>query len=461
MSAYRKTARAAWNRTPARVRRTLRPAVKAVHRHRQLLTIVASRTFDKEWYEAQRGRRFDSQRAAVADYLCQPRRSYLSPHPLFEPEWLDDRQWASRSTDPLVWFLRSNRTFRRSPHPLVDAWAANAVRDEGAPTAAAWRRLVRSLTPNTPLPLGPGYREVTWSELRSALVNEVAAWRRDQQLAEVPRSQLTWNRRVEVPASASIDRLWRQGSDGRPFVSVVVPTWNRASLLARSIGSVQAQTWSDFEIIVVDDGSTDDTYHVVRGICEFDTRVRLVTIERAGVSAARNRGIDEARGELVAFLDTDNTWEPDFLRSMVEAIEANEWDLAHAVLRVEDRNGGYFRAFEGTHDHLLVGNYIDLNVLVVRASLLREIGGFDTTLRRAIDYDLVLRLSRRADLHLVPVVGAVYAGESSDGHRISVSEPTSWNAVVRSRHLIDWDEVASKRREPDRVSVASSVPRQT
>ena len=131
------------------------------------------------------------------------------------------------------------------------------------------------------------------------------------------------------------------------------------------------------------------------------------------------------------------------------------WDLAHAVLRVEDRRRWmYFRAFEGTHDHLLVGNYIDLNVLVVRASLLREIGGFDTTLRRAIDYDLVLRLSRRADLHLVPVVGAVYAGESSDGHRISVSEPTSWNAVVRARHLIDWDEVASKRREPDRVSVA-------
>ena len=134
---------------PRRVlRRTLRPTAMAVLRHRQLLTIIASRTFDKEWYEAQRGERFDSQRAAVADYLRQPRRAYLSPHPLFEPEWLDDRQWASRAADPLVWFLRSNRSFRRSPHPLVDAWAANAVRDEEASTAAVWRRLVRSLTPN-------------------------------------------------------------------------------------------------------------------------------------------------------------------------------------------------------------------------------------------------------------------------------------------------------------------------
>jgi hypothetical protein len=445
--------RRVWARMPAPAKRVARPAVKLHQRYEQLATIVWSGTFDQEWYEAQRGRQFDSRRAAIVDYLRRARDEYLSPHPLFEPVWFDN-DWESRRLDPLVWFLRSDAPTRRSPHPLLDHWMLHGGIPPDASAAARWVALVRSLSADTALTLAPDFRAVRWGELRSSLLAEASKWRRDVSLLQAPRLQTIWNDVDQTSTVTPVAEQAEYGPKDRPLVSVVIPTWNRASLVARAIASVQAQTFSDFEVIVVDDGSTDDTVHVLRGICEFDQRMRAFSIDHAGVSAARNHGIAEARGELVAFLDTDNTWEPGYLQAMITVMQRERWDLAHAVLRVEDGNDGYYRAFEGTRDHLLVANYIDLNVLMVRATLLRKVGGFEPTLRRVVDWDLVLRLSLHADLHLVPVVGAVYAEDPTDDRRITVSELFSWGAVVRARHLIDWDAVAARTQRDGRVTVA-------
>jgi O-antigen biosynthesis protein len=111
---------------------------------------------------------------------------------------------------------------------------------------------------------------------------------------------------------------------------------------------------------------------------------------------------------------------------------------AYAAMEVHDGDRVYYRGFGGGREHLLIGNHIDLNVLVVRADLLGKVGGFAEDLRRTVDYDLVLRLTELAELTYLPFIGAIYTEDREDAVRISVREPLSWDYVVRSRHAIDW-----------------------
>jgi len=103
------------------------------------------------------------------------------------------------------------------------------------------------------------------------------------------------------------------------MISIVIPLYNKAALVRRTLDSVFAQTYQDFEIVIVDDGSTDGSAHVVASIA--DARIRLISQQNAGVSAARNRGIREARGEYIALLDADDEWKPDYLASQMALAE--------------------------------------------------------------------------------------------------------------------------------------------
>ena len=407
-------------RLPAPVRRALAPARRTGRLVTDERLLLASGVFDREWYEAQCGRTFASDRAAVRDYLRAPRSDARSPHPLFEAEWTDPEGWLRRARDPFAWFLTSPGAGRRETHPLLPG---------GASDAAAWLDRVRALDPRTPV--GPdGASTAPWGEVRRVLIETAREVAAQTEVARTPRIQ------DHLPQHAERRGAAPPGSVDGPLVSVVMPTWNRAPLLRRAIESVQAQTYRNWELIVVDDGSSDDSAHVLRGIREFEPRVHAVTTDRGGVCRARNEGISRARGRYVAFLDSDNTWLPGFLAATVTEMEAADLRMAHAALRVNQGDRIRYRYFEGTLEHLLVANHVDLNVLVVRRDLLDEVGGFDESLRRAVDYDLVLRLANVAGLHQVDIVGADYSEDESDESRISVSEPHSWNAVVRGRHLV-------------------------
>src|SRR4029077_13800601 len=109
-------------------------------------------------------------------------------------------------------------------------------------------------------------------------------------------------------------------------VSVIIPVFNKAACVTRALDSIANQTFEDFEVIVVDDGSTDDS--AKRASAHKDSRIRVLSQANAGPGAARNRGTAESRGELLAFLDADDEWLPDYLATGVRTFDEQGHDLA-------------------------------------------------------------------------------------------------------------------------------------
>ena len=202
----------------------------------------------------------------------------------------------------------------------------------------------------------------SWGEVRTFLDERSADWLRQERLRTAPRRTPQPPVALDQPdvdgppTPAELDR------SGDPMVSVVLPVWNRGSQLRRALDSVQAQTLGSWGSLVVDDGSTDDTQHVLEGFRAFEPRVTVVHQPRTGVSAARNRGIATARGSWVAFLDSDNTWEPDFLLRMTRDMRRSGSHASFAALELHDGQAVSYRAFQGDRAHLLVANHIDRGV---------------------------------------------------------------------------------------------------
>lgn len=185
------------------------------------------------------------------------------------------------------------------------------------------------------------------------------------------------------------------------LVSIVLPTRNRSSVLTRAIDSVRDQTHARWELIVVDDGSTDDTADLVRSIAAADSRISiLLNAASVGAAAARNRGIAAARGDLIAFIDDDAEWLPRKLELQLAALaESPEAGLAYSRFLYRDDRGSYrlIGSADAAGDNavaaLLRSAFIDTSVILVRKELIEWIGGFDETLPRLQDWDLVLRLA--------------------------------------------------------------------
>jgi glycosyltransferase involved in cell wall biosynthesis len=195
--------------------------------------------------------------------------------------------------------------------------------------------------------------------------------------------------------------------NGTPLVSVIIPTYNRAAFLAEAVDTVLAQTFTDYELLIVDDGSTDRTAAVVGGIA--DPRVHSVSLPHSGSPArARNAGITRARGRYVAFLDSDDLWDSSKLDDQLAALTGRpdcRWCLTGG--RLVDETGAPHPRWpigrpppEGWILEPLLRRRVGVNtssVLVDRALLL-DVGGFDETFLWGEDYDLCVRLALRSPI---------------------------------------------------------------
>lgn len=183
-------------------------------------------------------------------------------------------------------------------------------------------------------------------------------------------------------------------------VSVVIPTYNRAALVSEAVASVIAQTFESVEVIVVDDGSTDDTVTVLSGI--GDERLRYERIDHAGPSVARNRGIELASGEFIAFLDSDDLWYPSKLERQLPLFADADLGWTYTDLDYLGPQGPEPRRFERLkpcRGWVMESLFVDgcpmlTSSVIVRRSCLDQTGLFDPGLLRWQDNDLYFRLAR-------------------------------------------------------------------
>lgn len=201
----------------------------------------------------------------------------------------------------------------------------------------------------------------------------------------------------------------------RLIVSVVMPAYNVSRYIGDALQSVMDQTLTDWETIVVNDGSTD-TQALERAIGPFRHRIAYLEQGNMGAGAARNAAIREARGEWLAFLDADDRWAPTFLASQIEFLAKRQLDFAWCdggIIGTTSRKGRRLMQDAPSRGPVTVSRLIAARVnvhtsaTVVRRSLVVEVGGFDENLRRAQDFDLWVRLllhGARAGYHRQPLV---------------------------------------------------------
>jgi glycosyltransferase involved in cell wall biosynthesis len=204
-----------------------------------------------------------------------------------------------------------------------------------------------------------------------------------------------------------------------PKVSVTIPTYNRGYIVKQAIDSVLAQNFKDFEILIIDDGSTDSTKQVVESI--QDVRLRYFYKENGGVSSARNLGLSKASGQYVAFLDSDDIWPEDFLKVMTERLDENpDFDLAYTAttLRFPDgreESDDVSRCLSGQITaHLFAYSTIWPMAVLIRRAVLRDFW-FDEGLKICDDNDAFLRLSAKTKILFVSDI-EVKRGYSEDNH---------------------------------------------
>lgn len=203
----------------------------------------------------------------------------------------------------------------------------------------------------------------------------------------------------------------------QPLVSIIMPAYNAARTILESIESVLAQSYRQWELIVVDDGSTDGTSATVEKVA--DQRVLLLKQENSGVAAARNRDLEQAQGEYIAFLDSDDIWVPEKLEKQVDVFRNEKKGNTGLVYtekrcfseKTADAYACRSRQFDDIADNflrLLIFNYIATLTVMTKKSVIEDVGMFDESLFGTEDWDLWIRIAKRYEIACIDEELAYY-----------------------------------------------------
>jgi hypothetical protein len=229
----------------------------------------------------------------------------------------------------------------------------------------------------------------------------------------------------------------------RGLVSIVMPVWNRETLIGAAIESVQRQAYRNWELLIIDDGSTDTTAAAIARYLD-DQRIRYLRQDHVGQCAARNRALTESRGEIIAYLDSDETWYRNHLSEIVSALAANpDRDTTYTAQLVSGPAQGedWIRDEPFDRDQLRAGNFIDLNSFAHRRRRYECLGGFDESMLRLVDWDLILRYTADSEPLRISVVTNHYRG--GDWPRVSNTESLNLALYQVSRKLASSEIVRS------------------
>ena len=250
-----------------------------------------------------------------------------------------------------------------------------------------------------------------------------------------------------------------------PLVSVIVPVHNGDRYLGEALDSALNQDYDAIEVIVVDDGSTDGTPEVLR---RFGNRIVAIRQENAGAAVARNTAMEAARGEFFAFLDADDLWFPQKLRTQIDYLSAHpavdivasRWKVLTSDESTTARKEALESAPLATADvprsgwlytELLLRFMIHTTTVVMRRRLKDRIGLFDPILRRGQDYEYWLRASRATEIHCVPEALSVYRMHRANSTRRPL--PVNYGAVIVKRALQTWGRTGPDGRTARLVDV--------
>ncbi len=224
-----------------------------------------------------------------------------------------------------------------------------------------------------------------------------------------------------------------------PLVSVIVPTFNGAKHIGATIDSILAQTYRNLEVLVIDDGSTDDTPEVVR---RYGSPVHYVQQSNAGTAAARNTGVRQSRGEIIALLDHDDLWLPRKLELQVPRfLSAPEVGLVFAGIEFFLHDTGrvtatYFPAEELDAHDLLAHEVLPIQTVMFRRTAFEQVGPFDTALRGTDDWDMSIRMASQFRVIGVPeTLARVRLHETQQGHNQERMFHQAMRVVEKHEHL--------------------------
>jgi glycosyltransferase involved in cell wall biosynthesis len=226
-------------------------------------------------------------------------------------------------------------------------------------------------------------------------------------------------------------------NEKNPTVSVIIPTYNRAHLLGRSLRSVLNQTYQDFEIIVVDDASTDDSETVILSL--DNEKIRYLRHEKnKGATAARNTGIKAAKGSYIAFQDSDDEWLPEKLEKQMKVFESAPPEVGvvyTGYYKISGNNityapSSYFTKKEGNlYQQLLKVNHLSTQCILVYKHCLEKVGSFDENLPRHQDWELAIRLAKHFEFKFIDEPLAIV-------YRDHASISTNQDALVKASEII-------------------------